>query len=149
MRGPHICPHCEHRSTRWWNLKVHIKRKHGGFLPGTPSGRYTADNPSWFKRNNPLRNFGPATVADSIGNSFKPRFMPQQAPLRTSQYNSSPILPTPLPRMDEKYGTGLSQETIVKIEELKRLVNKYPQYNRNPDGVIRWAIQSSVIIKPR
>jgi hypothetical protein len=32
---------------------------------------------------------------------------------------------------------------MAKIEELKRLLNKYPQYNRNPDGVIRWAIQSS------
>jgi hypothetical protein len=27
---------------------------------------------------------------------------------------------------DQKYGTGLSQETKLKIEELKRLVYKYP-----------------------
>jgi hypothetical protein len=75
--------------------------------------------------------FGHATVADGVGNTFEPRYIHQQIALGTSQYNSSPILRTPLPTMDEKYGAGLSQETIAKIEELKRLVNKYPQYNRS------------------
>ncbi len=40
---------------------------------------------------------------------------------------------------DQRYGTRLSLETKLKIEELKRLVNKYPQYSRNPDGIIKWA----------
>ena len=32
--------------------------------------------------------------------------------------------------------TALSQETALKIEELKRLIYKYPEYHRNPGGVI-------------
>jgi hypothetical protein len=31
----------------------------------------------------------PATVADSVGHTFEPTYIPQQAPLRTSQYNST------------------------------------------------------------
>jgi hypothetical protein len=46
--------------------------------------------------------------------------------------------------LDEKYGTGLSQETIAKIEELKRLVNKHPQFHHNPDGIVRLAIFNSI-----
>ena len=50
----------------------------------------------------------------------------------------------PLPTMDDQsYGTGLSQETILKIRELKRLVYKYPQYCPNADEIIRWAFHSS------
>jgi hypothetical protein len=39
---------------------------------------------------------------------------------------------------DQGHGTDLSQ-TIAKIEELKRLMNKYPQYHTNPDDTIRLA----------
>jgi len=39
--------------------------------------------------------------------------------------------------------TGFSQDTIVKIDELRRLMNRYPKYNMNPNGIIRWAIHSS------
>jgi hypothetical protein len=132
MRYPHICPHCDHRSTRWWNMKIHIKRKHGGFLPGTSSDRYMANTKSI--------QLGQGTVADSFGNSFQPRYLTQQTPLGRSQYFSSP---TPLPRMDEKYGTGLSQDNIIKIEELKSLMNKYQKYHMNPGGIIQWAIHST------
>jgi hypothetical protein len=38
----------------------------------------------------------------------------------------------------------LSQETILKIEELKRLVYRYPQYHRNPDAVIKCATYWSI-----
>jgi hypothetical protein len=38
---------------------------------------------------------------------------------------------------DESYRSGLSQDTIVKIGELKRRAYKYPQYLPNPDGIIR------------
>jgi hypothetical protein len=135
MRGPHICPHCDHHSTRWWNLKIHIKRKHGGFLPGKSSGRFIAKTKNV--------QFGHATVADSIGNTFQPRYLTQQTPLGPSQYFSSQILLTPLPRMDEKYGTGLSQDNIIKIEELERLMDKYQKYHMNPGGIIQWAIHST------
>jgi hypothetical protein len=42
--------------------------------------------------------------------------------------------------MDESYGTSLSQGAIQKIEGLRRLVNKYPQYC--PDGLLQWIIIS-------
>jgi hypothetical protein len=44
-------------------------------------GQYVPDNPFWHKRNNPSRTFGSATVADSIGNTFEPRYIPEQTPL--------------------------------------------------------------------
>jgi hypothetical protein len=140
MRYPHICPYCEHRSTRWWNMKIHIKRKHGGFLPGRSSGPYMTNNPLFDRKS---VQFGHPTIADSVGNTFQPRYLPQQAPLGISQYFSSQILRTPLPRMDEKYGTGFSQDNIIKIEEFKRLMNKYQKYHMNPGGIIQWAIHST------
>ena len=44
----------------------------------------------------------------------------------------------------QRYGTGLSQNIIVKIDELRRLMNKYPKYNMNPNGIIQWAIHTSI-----
>jgi hypothetical protein len=41
---------------------------------------------------------------------------------------------------DEETTTTLSHETRLKIEELKRLVYKYPQYHSNPGGVIACVI---------
>ena len=143
MREPYICPHCDQRSTRWWNLKIHMKRKHGEYSLGRSSGQNTPNNPFWYKHYNPYDNIGSATVPDTVGNSFQPRYLPQQAPLGTSQYYTSPIY-RPLATMDDQgFGTGLSQETIVKIGELKRLVNKYPQYLDNPDEIVKWAIYCS------
>jgi hypothetical protein len=34
---------------------------------------------------------------------------------------------------DQIYGTSLSQSAIQRIQELKGLMNKYPQYHANPD----------------
>jgi hypothetical protein len=45
---------------------------------------------------------------------------------------------------DQRYGTSLPQDTILKIEELKGLMNKYPQYHTNPDDIIRFAIFNSI-----
>ena len=42
--------------------------------------------------------------------------------------------------MDESYATSLSQGAIQKIQELQRLVKKYPQYC--PDGLLQWIIIS-------
>jgi hypothetical protein len=41
---------------------------------------------------------------------------------------------------DDEEATTLSQETMLKIEELKRLIYKYPQYHRNPGAVINCII---------
>jgi hypothetical protein len=97
------------------------------------------DNPFWYKRNNPYHNIGSATVAGTVVDTFQPIYMPQQTPLGTSQYSTSPLY---LSRqvMDESYGTSLSQGTIQKIQELQRLVKKYPQYC--PDGLLQWIIIS-------
>jgi hypothetical protein len=46
---------------------------------------------------------------------------------------------------DQSSSTGLSQDTIVKIDEVRRLMNKYPNYHMNPDGIIQWAIHCSII----
>lgn len=44
----------------------------------------------------------------------------------------------------QNYGTGLSPETILKIAELKRLVNKYPQFHTiDADEIVKWAIYCS------
>jgi hypothetical protein len=40
--------------------------------------------------------------------------------------------------------SSLSQEKILKIEELKSLLNKYPQYCTNQDGIIKLAIFNSI-----
>ena len=40
MRIPYACPNCEYNSTRHWNVKLHINKKHGGFgEPARPYGR--------------------------------------------------------------------------------------------------------------
>ena len=39
---------------------------------------------------------------------------------------------------------ALSQETILKIQELKRLVYRYPQYYSNPDAIIKCATHWSI-----
>jgi hypothetical protein len=138
MRVPYYCPYCDQRSTRRWNLDVHIKRRHGGYLLGESSGRHMASNPFWDKSNNPYNNIGSATIADSVGNTFEPTYLRQQVPLGISQYSPS----RPMPLMDDqKYGPGLSR--VLKIEELKRLMSKYSQYHENPDGIIRLAVYNS------
>jgi hypothetical protein len=119
-----------------YSAKRHNQNLHDGmgeivrlidYLADRSSGQYKPDNPFWYKRNNQYDNVG-SSVADSVGDTFQPRRIPQQTPQATSQYYTSPIH-RPLPAMDDqRYGTGLSRETIVRIDELKRLANEYPQY---------------------
>src|SRR5215472_9283321 len=94
MREPYICPYCDHRSTRRWNLDVHIKRKHGGYLLGESSDRHMAINPFWYKHSNPYRDFRSATVADSVGDASLPRYIRKQAPVETSPSTIYPPLNT-------------------------------------------------------
>jgi hypothetical protein len=143
MREPYICPYCDQRSTRRWNLDVHIKRKHGGFLLDGSSGQHMGSNPLWYKFI-PYRNIGSRTVADSIGNTFEPRYLPQQVPLGRSQYSPSPIYP-PWQMMENQINqSSLSAEKIQKIQELKLLMNKYPRYHTNPDSIVRLAVYNSI-----
>jgi hypothetical protein len=42
---------------------------------------------------------------------------------------------------DQSYGSGLPPKTKLKIEELKRLVYKYRQYqNNDPDEIVRLVV---------
>jgi hypothetical protein len=134
MRYSYHCPHCDQRSTRRWNLDVHIKRKHGGYLLGRSSG----PNYPLFDRN------GHATIADSVGNTFEYRDARQLTPLAVSQFSASPMYPPRQIMDDPSNRTGLSQDTIVKIHELKRLAYKYSHYCAIPDGAIRLAIYNSI-----
>jgi len=88
-----------------------------------------------------LRN---ARVADSVGYRFQPSYIPEQTPLAVSPNFANPIYPH-MPTTDgQSYGTGLSPETILKIAELKRLVNKYPQFHTiDADEIVKWAIYCS------
>jgi hypothetical protein len=94
-----------------------------------------------YKPKNPYHNIESTTV--SGWNSYLPRYDPPQAPVGISQYSASPIYPPWQIIDDRSYVTGLSQEAILKIEELHRLMNKHPKYHMNPDVIIRWAIHSS------
>jgi hypothetical protein len=85
---------------------------------------------------------GHATIEDSVGERFQPRYIPQQAPVGISQYSPS-VTCSSQPTIDEqRYRSGLSQET--KLMELKMLVHKYPQYFRNPDTIIGCATFYSI-----
>ena len=148
MRNPYYCPHCDHRSTRRWNLDVHIKRKHGGYLLNK-SLDHMPNNPPLYS--NSVR-LGHPILADSIDNSFHPKFLPQEMPLATSQYSAYPALDVrqtfvnpPMQIMNhQNYVAGSSPETILKIAELKPLVNKYPQFHTiDADEIVKWAIYCS------
>ncbi len=66
-----------------------------------------------YKSNYQYNNIGSATVADSVGETFQSRYIPQQAPLDVMQYSASPIYRPP-PRMDDqRYDTGLSLDNIL------------------------------------
>jgi hypothetical protein len=148
-RPSYVCTICSEHFTRKYSAKRHNHNIHNGaaeivrlidYLAGRSSGQYMPDNPFWYKRHNPYNNVG-SSVADSVGDASQPRYPPQQAPLEISRYAS----PYPSQIMDDqKYLGGLSQDTSVKIEQLKILLNKYPQYHKNPVGIIRLAIYNSI-----
>jgi hypothetical protein len=48
---------------------------------------------------------------------------------------------------DQSFGTGLSQETTQKIDELKRLVYKHRHYqNSDPDEIVKWAVHGALMV---
>ncbi len=73
--------------------------------------------------------------------SPSPAAIQDQPPDVMSLYpNDRPFQSQSINTMDNEETVSLSQETILKIEELKRLVNKYAQYHRNPGAVINCII---------
>ena len=63
---------------------------------------------------------GHATVADSIGDRFQPRYFHEQTPLDVSPNFASPMYRT-MPD-GQNHGTGLSLGSVQKIQELKGLM---------------------------
>jgi hypothetical protein len=149
-RPSYVCATCSEHFTRKSSGKRHNQNLHNGaaeivrlidYLAGRSSGQYVPDNPFWYKRNNPYHNIGSATVAETVGDTFNPTYIPKQAPLGPSQYGTSPMHTI----HDQSYETGLSPETTHKINELKRLVYKYRQYqNIDPDEIVKWAINGAL-----
>jgi hypothetical protein len=78
------------------------------YLAGRSSGQ--TNHPFWYKRSNPYNKIGSATVADSVGDTAQPRYLPQQSPLGTSQYYTSPIYRPSA--YDQNYETGLSRALL-------------------------------------
>jgi len=149
-RPSYVCTICSEYFTRKYSGRRHNQNLHNGaaeivrlidYLAGRSSGEYRPDNPFWYKRSNPYNKIGSATIADSVGDTGQPRYLPQQLPLGTSQYYPSPIYrPSP---DDQNYGNDLYQKT--KLGELKRLVYKYAQFhNNNPDAIVGYATYWSI-----
>jgi hypothetical protein len=97
------------------------------------------NNPSLYDQSVHL---GHATVADSIGGRFHPRYFHEQTLLDVSPNFANPMN---RPTADgQSYRTGLSWGTVQKIQELKGLMNKCSSYHTNPDDIIRLAIYNSI-----
>jgi hypothetical protein len=143
-----VCTTCSEHFTRRYSARRHNHNLHNGaaeivilidYIAGRSSGQYSPTlNPSWYKR----RNIGSRTVADTVGETFQPQYIPQQRHRALSQYPASPMYPPRLIMNDPSYRT--SSQDIVKIQELKLLMNKHPQCHPNPDGIIRLAAYNSM-----
>jgi transposase-like protein len=164
-RLTYVCATCSENFTRKYsatrhNLTIHDNRGEivglVDYLVGRNSGRYRASDPSWYRRPSKKRihNFGHATVtADFMGDTFPPTGLQQQTPFQSTpvptlpplypHYHDASMYTTvqthqPIDRMNDR-----GQETMPKIQELKRLMYKYPQCHSNPDVVIKCATLSS------
>jgi hypothetical protein len=165
-RLTHVCATCSEHFTRKYsatrhNLTIHDNR--GEIVPlleylaGRNSGRYRPSRPSLYRRPSKKRihRFGHAISADSMGD-FRPRgLQQQQTPFQsiqtpralslpsTSQAQPQPqgVLSYPPDRISEpiektNHQGPISQETLLKIQEVKRLVNQYPQ-DSGADAFVR------------
>jgi hypothetical protein len=96
------------------------------YLAGRSSGQYTPNHPFWFKRSTPYHDVASSTVADSVGDSFKFRYIPQQASLGTSQYYFIPMY-GPMPSMDDQsYGTSIPRNHRKTNRTKRACVQIYP-----------------------
>ncbi|MGB6533626.1 MAG: hypothetical protein WBF33_36540 [Candidatus Nitrosopolaris sp.] len=136
------------------------------YLVGRNSGRYRPSHPSLYRRGRGekrIHKFGHATaVANSTGDTFGYRGLQGQYREypQHQQQAPSPSIPPPPPSIQDvsPYPTDrisqpihttndqvtLSQETMLKIQELKRLMYKYPQYHSNPDAFVKCATFYSI-----
>jgi hypothetical protein len=140
------------------------------YLVGRNSGRYRPSHPSLYRRRRGekrIHNFGHATttaVADSMGDTFRHRGLQGQYHdyPQHQQQAPSPSIPLPPPSIQDvvpyppdqisksqpinttNNKGSLSQETRLKIQELKRLVYRHPIFS-NPDMVIQCVTHFSIV----
>jgi hypothetical protein len=115
------------------------QEKAWGYLLGRSSGGYVANNTPLYSKSAQFRH---ATIGDTVGKTFQPRYLPQERPPHILQ-NFNPLY-RPHDTMDDQRNRGLSLDAIQKIQEFKALMNKYPRYHTNPDGIIRLAVYNSI-----
>jgi hypothetical protein len=146
-----------YKTQHYYTLQVVPLR---GYLAGRNCGRYHASDPSLYRRPSKkhIHNFPNATVtADYMGDTFPPRGLRQQTPFQSSPtlplaYQPQPQTPDfsrpPNERISEPIHTtndkGTPRESVLKIQELKRLLYRYPQCYSNPDVVLKCAAFYSV-----
>ncbi|MGC1931022.1 MAG: hypothetical protein WA667_18790 [Candidatus Nitrosopolaris sp.] len=169
MRRPtHVCATCSEHFTRRYSATRHNLTIHNGngeivtlleYLVGRNSGRYRPSHPSLYRRGRGekgIHKLGTIT-ADSVGDTFRPSGLQQQTQSipralslpSTSQPQPQSVSPYATDRISQPIHTTndqvtLSQETILKIQELKRLMYKYPQYHSNPDAFVKCATFYSI-----
>ena len=145
-RITYVCTTCSEHFTRKYsatrhNLTIHNSRgdivRLLEYLVGTLSGQYLPSHPSWYRRNqkwetptahNSNNESGLAIFADSVGDTFRHGNGLQQVPqgniYKNSHYSTSPISQA-THKSIAPYGTqSQSQETSLKIKELKTLLDK-------------------------
>jgi hypothetical protein len=170
-RPTYVCATCSEHFTRKYSATRHDITIHDNrgeivplleYLAGRNSGRYQPSRPSWYRRSSKKRihNFRHATVtADSMGDTLSPRRLQHETPFQSipttlslpSTFQPQPPDFSPYPNerisqpIDTRNNQGtLSEETILEIQELKRLMYKYPQYHSNPDVVIKCVTHFSI-----
>jgi hypothetical protein len=147
-RATYVCTTCEEHFTRRYSATRHNLTIHNGrgeivplleYLVGRSSGRYRPSHPSLYRRGpgeKRIHNFGHATTADSMGDTLRSRGLQQET---LSRSIPTPLLPPSASKppdfsqylnerisqpIDTRNDQGtLSQDTIIKIQELKRLVS--------------------------
>jgi hypothetical protein len=168
-RPTYVCATCSENFTRKYSARRHNTTIHDnrgeivpllGYLAGRNSGRYLASDPSLYRRpsKKQIHNFRHSTVtADYIGDTVPPRGLQQQTPFQSiptpsSAYQPQPQTPDFSRSLNERISEpihktndqGTPQESILKIQELKRLLYRYPQCYSNPDVILKCAAFYSV-----
>jgi hypothetical protein len=141
------------------------------YLVGRNSGRYRPSHPSLYRKRrrekgNRDSRYATTVAADSMGDTFPPGVLQGQYyrhyPQHQQQAPSGPIplpsLPQPSAQDVSQYSPDqiirpvestkdegtLSEETMLKIQGLRRLMYKYPQYHSNPDVILKCATHFSI-----
>jgi hypothetical protein len=99
-RPTYVCTTCSEHFTRKYSAKRHNITIHNGggeivplveYLVGTSSGKYQASHPFWYRRNGKrIHKLGRPTVADYVGDTFRPRDL-QGQPQRHYLYHQQSL----------------------------------------------------------